>query len=106
MSVDKLLNDLGQVLEEVKASAADKKGDEGQMVALYGMSLSVLSDWQYAKNKEWDRQASDLTSWGKQQRSSWTLCTSEVRGTQFVAEERLVSCTHISCMSIITVMKF
>jgi hypothetical protein len=39
MSVDKLLKDLAQVLEEVKASAADKKGDEGQMVALYGMSL-------------------------------------------------------------------
>jgi len=38
MSVDKLLEDLAQVLEEVKASAADKKGDEGQMVALYGMS--------------------------------------------------------------------
>jgi hypothetical protein len=41
MSVDKLLEDLGQVLEEVKASAADKKGDEGQMVALYGMSFRL-----------------------------------------------------------------
>jgi hypothetical protein len=42
MSVDKLLKDLAQVLEEVKASAADKKGDEGQMVALYGMPLLSL----------------------------------------------------------------
>jgi len=42
MSVDKLLDDLAQVLEEVKASAADKKGDEGQMVALYGMFLPFL----------------------------------------------------------------
>jgi len=39
MSVDKLLEDLGQVLEEVKATAGDKKGDDGQMVALYGASL-------------------------------------------------------------------
>ena len=42
MSVDKLLDDLAQVLEEVKASAADKKGDEGQMVALYGVSPPCL----------------------------------------------------------------
>lgn len=45
MSVDKLLADLAEVLEEVKASAADQKGDEGQMVALYGMSgfISLVS---------------------------------------------------------------
>lgn len=35
MSVEKLLADLAQGLAEVKA-AKEAKGDEGQMVALYG----------------------------------------------------------------------
>lgn len=37
MSVDKLLADLAQAVEEVKA-AKKADGDEGQMVALYGTS--------------------------------------------------------------------
>jgi len=74
MSVDKLLNDLGQVLEEVKASAADKKGDEGQMVALYGkFPLCILG---VTDIQEWDKQALDLMWLAKQQRSSWIPCTS------------------------------
>lgn len=68
MSVDKLLADLGQVLEEVKASAADKKGDEGQMVALYGMSPALRQGC--ADNQEWVRPAWDLMWLGKQQRYS------------------------------------
>ena len=35
MSVEKLLEDLAQGVAEVKAAKAEK-GDEGQMVALYG----------------------------------------------------------------------
>jgi hypothetical protein len=38
MSVAKLLEDLDHVLQELKAESGDKKGDDGQMVALYGKS--------------------------------------------------------------------
>jgi len=66
MSVDKLLDDLAQVLEEVKASAADKKGDEGQMVALYGMF-----PWQLIWKTLTIRNGSD---------KRWTLCGWESGG--------------------------
>lgn len=68
MSVDKLLEDLGQVLEEVKASAADKKGDEGQMVALYGMSPSITRAMLIGRN-------------GSDKR--WTICGWESSGDLF-----------------------
>ena len=42
MSVEKLLEDLAQGIAEVKA-AKEAKGDEGQMVALYGQSHSGSS---------------------------------------------------------------
>jgi hypothetical protein len=68
MSVDKLLEDLAQVLEEVKASAADKKGDEGQMVALYGMPLLSLV---YVRETLTFRNGSN---------KRWTLCCWEGGG--------------------------
>jgi hypothetical protein len=83
MSVDKLLEDLAQVLEEVKASAADKKGDEGQMVALYGMSLYLNYMSVNAYDQAWDRQALDLMSSVRQRKSSWIRCTSRVEATGF-----------------------
>lgn len=67
MSVGKLLDDLAQVLEEVKASAADKKGDEGQMVALYGSSLHSLCKCKML-----------ITRDGSNKR--WTLCGRESSG--------------------------
>jgi len=84
MSVDKLLADLAQVLEEVKASAADKKGDEGQMVALYGMSLYCHYMCKSAYNQEWVRQALDPMWLGKRRKSSWIPCTSRIQATGFV----------------------
>jgi hypothetical protein len=61
MSVSKLLDDLALALEEVKASSADKKGDEGQMVALYGTSpgLSPCDTVLKTDLQEWARLAWD-----------------------------------------------
>lgn len=42
MSVEKLLADLAEGIAEVKA-AKEAKGDEGQMVALYGMPSHPLT---------------------------------------------------------------
>jgi len=57
MSVDKLLEDLGQVLGEVKATTGDKKGDDGQMVALYGRS-PIIPSYQLSEliSQEWVKQ--------------------------------------------------
>jgi hypothetical protein len=54
MSVSKLLDDLALALEEVKASSADKKGDEGQP-GLSPCDTVLKTDLQEWARLAWDR---------------------------------------------------
>lgn len=62
MSVDKLLGDLASVLEELKASSGEKKGDDGQMVALYGMFI-VLCGCIRLTSRNGSDQCRSIRSW-------------------------------------------
>ena len=75
MSVEKLLADLAQAIAEVKA-AKEAKGDEGQMVALYGMLFYArLREVLRLMMQEWVKQALDRMSSVKPPKSSWMSCT-------------------------------
>lgn len=75
MSVEKLLADLAQAIAEVKA-AKEAKGDEGQMVALYGMLFYTrVRQALRLMMQEWVKQALGRMLSGKPPKSSWMSCT-------------------------------